>query len=136
MAIMLDHTIVPARDKIASAKFFANLFGLSYGGEVGPFAAVSVNDSLTFDFDDRRPGYEVHHYAFHVSDAEFDAIFGRVKELGLTYGSGPYSPDNMQVRSWRGGRLVYFHELGGHLLEIRTMPSRVEMSDAAAIPAK
>ncbi len=131
MAITLDHTIIPARDKVASAKYFANLFGLAYAGEVGPFAAVPVNETLTFDFDDRRQGFEVHHYAFHVSEQEFDAIFGRVKELGLTYGSGPFSQEDMQVRSMRGGRIVYFHELGGHLLEIRTKASRREMEEAA-----
>ena len=130
MAITLDHTIIPARDKVASAKFFANLFGLAYDGEVGPFAAVPVNETLTFDFDDRRQGFEVHHYAFHVSEEEFDAIFGRVKELGLTYGSGPFSQEDMQVRSVRGGRIVYFHELSGHLLEIRTKASRREMEEA------
>ena len=50
MAIELDHTIVPAHDKIESAKFFARIFGLSYDGEVGHFAPVRVNDSLTLDF--------------------------------------------------------------------------------------
>jgi catechol 2,3-dioxygenase-like lactoylglutathione lyase family enzyme len=130
LAIILDHTIVPAHDKFASAKFFADLFGLSCGEPVGPFAPVRVNESLTFDFDDRRKPTEVHHYAFHVSAGDFDAIFGRIKLQGLTYGSGPYSNDNMQVSEFNGGRTVYFKELNGHLLEIRT---RTSAEDIAAM---
>ena len=88
MAITLDHTIVPAHDKVASAEFFAKLFGLTYGGPMGPFAPVQVNETLTFDFDDRRQGFEVHHYAFHVGEEEFDAIFERIKDAGIAaYGS-------------------------------------------------
>lgn len=132
MAITLDHTIVPAKDKVASAKFFASLFGLSYDGPMGPFAPVRINDALTFDFDDRRQPFEVHHYAFHVSDQEFDAIFDRVKKLGLIYGSHPWSSENMQVRELAGGRTVYFRDLDGHLLELRTRTSRSELEDAAA----
>jgi catechol 2,3-dioxygenase-like lactoylglutathione lyase family enzyme len=131
MAITLDHTIVPAHDKLASAKFFANLFGLSYDGPLGPFAPVRVNETLTFDFDDRRPRFEVHHYAFHVGEQEFDAIFGRVRDAGLAYGSQPWSHDDMQIRSLRGGRTVFFRDLDGHLLELRTRTSRHEAEDAA-----
>ncbi len=132
MAIVLDHTIVPSHDKTASAKFFANLFGLTAGAPMGPFAPVQVNETLTFDFDDRRERFDVYHYAFHVSDAEFDAIFGRVKAAGLAFGSMPWTPEDGSVREMNGGRTVYFRELNGHLLEIRTRTSRKEIADAAA----
>lgn len=122
MTIVLDHTIVPAKDKAASARYFAELFGLSCSETIGPFVPVKVNSSLTFDFDDRRP-FEIHHYAFHVSDHEFDDIFGRVKACGLAYGSDPYDQENMRIREFNGGRTVYFKELSGHLLEIRTRTS-------------
>jgi catechol 2,3-dioxygenase-like lactoylglutathione lyase family enzyme len=131
MTIVLDHTIVPAHDRVASATYFAELFGLSPGAPVGPFVPVQVNASLTFDFDDRRP-FEIHHYAFHVSDDEFDAIFGRVKARGLVFGSDPYDAANMRIREYNGGRLVYFEELSGHLLEIRT---RTSTEDLAPRPA-
>ena len=130
MAITLDHTIVPARDKNASAEFFAKLFGLTYDGPMGPFAPVRINETLTLDFDDRRQGFEVHHYAFHMSDAEFDAIFGRIKDAGLTYGSQPWTPDNMQVRMAGGGRTLFFRDLDRHLLEIRTITSMREAEAA------
>jgi len=132
MAITLDHTIVPAHDKVASAEFFAKLFGLTYTGPMGPFAQVPVNETLTFDFDDRRERFEVHHYAFHVSDPEFDAIFARVKDADLAYGSQPWTPEDMQVRIVREGRIVFFRDLDNHLLEVRTMTSRREAASIAS----
>lgn len=119
MSITLNHTIVPAHDKEASAKFFARIFGLTYGGLNGHFAPVRVNDTLTLDFDNKE-SFEHHHYAFHVSDEEFDAILGRVKEAGLAYGSLPTSKDDMQINTRRGGRGFYFMDRNGHSLELLT----------------
>jgi catechol 2,3-dioxygenase-like lactoylglutathione lyase family enzyme len=127
MGITLDHTIVPAHDKVASAEFFARMFGLRYAGPVGPFAPVRVNESFTMDFDDRWKQFEMHHYAFHVSDSEFDAIFGRVKEAGLVYGSAPWTPDDMKVGEAGRGRVVYFRDPSNHLLEIRTISSAEQL---------
>lgn len=132
MAITLDHTIVPAHDKVASARFFATLFGLTFDGPMGPFAPVQVNETLTFDFDDRRGRFEVHHYAFHLSEEEFDAIFGRIKEAGLAYGSQPWTPEDMQIRTVRGGRIVFFRDRDSHLLEVRTMTSKGEAGSQMA----
>lgn len=119
MAILLDHTIVPARDKEESARFFARIFGLSYDGPVSHFAPVRVNDGLTLDFDD-RDSFESHHYAFKISEAEFDRIFERVKREGIAYGSGPRSLDDMAINHRRGGRGFYFRDLNGHVLEVLT----------------
>ncbi len=118
MAIRLDHTIVPAKDKVASAEFFAEIFGLKV--KLGHFAQVQINESLTFDFTDEPDPWR-QHYAFHVSDAEFDAIFGRVKAKGLTYGSGPFDRADGQVYTLRGGRGFYFEDPNGHLLEVMTV---------------
>jgi catechol 2,3-dioxygenase-like lactoylglutathione lyase family enzyme len=121
MTIVLDHTIVPARDKKASAEFFADIFGLQVKPGQGYFAQVQINDALTFDFDD-QPDPPSQHYAFHISDAEFDAILGRVKVKGLTYGSSPGRPTDGQTYVRRGGRGFYFRDPNGHLLEVMTVP--------------
>ncbi|HET7394441.1 MAG TPA: VOC family protein [Candidatus Binatia bacterium] len=121
MPILLDHTIVPARDKLASAKFFAEIFGLSLKPGDGYFAQVQLNDSLTFDFAD-EPEPQSHHYAFHISEAEFDAIYDRVKSKGLPYGSGPYNHRDGKIYTRRGGRGFYFEDPNGHLLEVMTVP--------------
>ena len=121
MAILLDHTIVPAKDKRASATFFAEIFGLKVKPGEGYFAQVQVNDSLTFDFaDETEP--QSHHYAFHISDAEFEAIYRRVKAKGLPYGSGPYNHTDGKIYTRGGGRGFYFEDPNGHLLEVMTVP--------------
>lgn len=120
MPIVLDHTIVPAKDKLASAQFFAEIFGLNVKPGDGYFAQVQVNDNLTFDFaDETEP--QSHHYAFHISDAEFDAIYQRVKSKGLPYGSGPYNHTDGKIYTRRGGRGFYFEDPNGHLLEVMTV---------------
>ena len=121
MTITLNHTIVPARDKVASARFFADIFGLAFDGKSDHFAPVRVNDALTLLFD-QDSAFESHHYAFHVSDAEFDAIFGRIKQAGLTHGSAPWSLDDGKLNDWNGGRGVYFKDPNGHVLELMTVP--------------
>ncbi len=129
MTIRLDHTIVPAKDKLLSAEFFAEIFGLKV--TQGYFAQVRVNESLTLDFSDEPedwggPGFDPAkgrslHYAFHVSDKEFDAIFARVKAKGLPYGSGPSHHTDGRLNRRRGGRGFYFEDPYGHLLEVMTV---------------
>ena len=119
MTIVLNHTIVPAHDKVTSARFFARIFGLDYRGPHSHFAPVQVNDALTLDFDERG-AFDMHHYAFKVSEAEFDEIFGRVKAEGIGYGSGPRSRTDGAINHRNGGRGVYFDDPNGHVLEILT----------------
>lgn len=121
MPITLNHTIVPSHDKEQSAKFFARMFGLTYSGPVGHFAQVRVNDELALDWDDRER-FDSHHYAFVVSDQEFDAIFGRLTSAQVAYGSGPGSSRDGEINHRRGGRGLYFADPDGHLLEIMTVP--------------
>lgn len=118
MTITLNHTIVPAHDKAASAEFFARIFGLKVE-PAGHFAAVRVNDQLTLDFDDRET-FESHHYAFHVSDAEFDTIFDRIKQAGLKYSSDPMHHNQGEINHRKGGRGFYFYDPNGHNLEVLT----------------
>ncbi len=132
MPIELNHTVIPARDKIASAKFFARILGLPFEEEaVGYFAPVRVNDALTMDFVDgaqwitdfaasaRIPTL---HYAFRVGEEDFDAIFERIQAEGIPYGSGPPNPfDDMQINHRDGGRGIYFRDPDGHVLELLTV---------------
>jgi catechol 2,3-dioxygenase-like lactoylglutathione lyase family enzyme len=121
MTIQLDHTIVPAQDKVASATFFAEIFGLNVASG-GHFAQVQINDSLTFDFADDPKGGSHLHYAFQVSETDFDTIFSRVKARKIPYGSGPFSHTDGKINTRRGGRGFYFEDPNGHLLEVMTVP--------------
>jgi catechol 2,3-dioxygenase-like lactoylglutathione lyase family enzyme len=121
MTIILNHTIVPARDKAAAAKFFADIFGLKRGRS-GHFAPVRINKTLTLLFDDEDSEFESHHYAFHVTNREFDAILRRVKAAEVVFGSAPWSLDDGKLNDWNGGRGVYFRDPNGHVLELMTAP--------------
>ena len=119
MTISLNHTIVPAYDKETSAKHIAHILGLTCMESMGHFAPVQVDDRLTLDFDNRE-AFESHHYAFHVSDKEFDDIFRRIEEEKVVYGSLPTSQEDMQINNRRGGRGLYFKDSNGHSWEILT----------------
>ena len=119
--ITLNHTIVPARDKVAAARFFARIFGLKYRRRSSYFAPVRVNKTLTLLFDDET-SFESHHYASHVTKAEFNAILGRIEKAGIPYGSAPWSLDDGRLNNWGGGRGLYFKDPDGHVLELMTVP--------------
>jgi catechol 2,3-dioxygenase-like lactoylglutathione lyase family enzyme len=122
VTIRLDHTIVPSKDKRAAARFFADILGLTVTPGRGYFVQVRVNESLTFDFADESGPIAGQHYAFHVTDEEFDAMLDRVKARGLPYGSEPHDPRNGRLNRRRGGRGFYFEDPSGHLLELMTVP--------------
>ena len=82
MTITLNHTIVSTRDKEGAARFFAEIFGLRFEGSGGHFAPVRVNDTLTLDFADAKGTIPGQHYAFHVSDTEFDRPLPSLYRLG------------------------------------------------------
>ena len=123
MSIELNHTIVPAHDKVASAKFYAKIFGLVFDeGKVGYFVPLRINETLTFDFDDDYVDkFDIHHYAFKVGEEDFDRIFGRIQTEGIPYGSEPTARENMTINHRGGGRGVYFCDQNGHILELLTV---------------
>lgn len=119
MAIQLDHTIVPAHDKEVSAKFMAHIFGVEYPGLHGHFAPVRIGH-IAFDFDNRE-NFVSNHYAFLVTEEEFDGIFGRIQATGYKYGSSPMAQDNMEINTRHGGRGVYFKDDNQHSWEFVTV---------------
>jgi catechol 2,3-dioxygenase-like lactoylglutathione lyase family enzyme len=121
VTITLNHAIVPAHNKVAAAKFFAGIFGLKRG-RTDYFSPVRINKSLTLLFSDEDAKFESHHYAFHVSDREFDAILRRVRKAKIAFGSAPWSLEDGKLNDWNGGRGVYFRDPNGHVLELMTVP--------------
>jgi catechol 2,3-dioxygenase-like lactoylglutathione lyase family enzyme len=121
MAIKLNHTIVNVRDKRASASFITELFGLPPAKPFVHFLSVQVGDT-TLDFCDADYDPEPQHYAFLVSEQEFDEIFGRIKKKGLDYWADPMKQQKGEINRYNGGRGVYFEEPSKHFLEIITRP--------------
>jgi catechol 2,3-dioxygenase-like lactoylglutathione lyase family enzyme len=120
MAIRLDHIIVPSRDPVEGAKRLAGLLDAPWGKSQGEFTAVYVNESLTLDFAERQ-GFESHHLCFQVSDADFDAIFGRIRAAGIKYRSRPHGENDLRVNTRLGGKNLYWEDADGHLWEILTV---------------
>lgn len=120
MPIVLNHTIVTARDRHVAAAFFADLLGLEVSSPAGPFVPVQVNDELTFDFDDRH-GAQPGHYAFHVDDATFDGV---VRYLGehpqVEFGSGRAMGWDSEIDDAGDRRTVYVRDPNGHSYEFFT----------------
>ncbi len=125
MEITLNHTIVAAKNNVESAKFYEKIFGFEFIKEWGHFAVVKVNSSLTLDFDTQEE-FSKNHYAFKVSDQQFDDIFERVKADNISFGSGPRSNDDGKINNNYAGRGVYFKDPNGHLLEIITTDYVIE----------
>ena len=120
MAIELNHTIVPASDPIASAQFLAGILGLEVSPRVAHFTPVIMGNHVTLDFD-HADHVDEHHYAFLLSETEWAAAFGRIKDAGLTHYADPACREPGQVYGGEEGRRgTYFRDPDGHLMEIMT----------------
>lgn len=121
MAVRLNHTIIAARDYEDSAAFLSEILGLPAPTMLGPFAVVQIGDT-SLDFRSTDGEIRQQHYAFLVSEGEFDEIFGRIRERGLNYWADPFRRKRGRINHWDDGRGLYFDDPGGHLLEIITRP--------------
>jgi catechol 2,3-dioxygenase-like lactoylglutathione lyase family enzyme len=122
MTVRLDHTIIAAHDKKASARFLADILGLEVSPQYGPFIPVEIPNGVTLDYLDSPGSITPQHYAFLVSEDDFDTIFGRIREAGLTHWADPYHRRPGEINHNDGGRGTYFEDPNGHNLEILTRP--------------
>lgn len=135
MPVQLNHLIVQARDSQASARFLAGLCGLPEPDRFGPFFVVKTANGVSLDFIDTVGKVSVQHYAFLISEAEFDEIFGRLRELDLPFWADPARRRPGEINHGDGGRGVYFEDPDGHFLEILTRPygSSVDSSVGSSV---
>jgi catechol 2,3-dioxygenase-like lactoylglutathione lyase family enzyme len=126
MSVELNHTIVHVRDPAASATFMSEVFGLPPAERFGPFLVIRTGNGVSLDYMEGGATIDPQHYAFLVSEAEFDAIFGRVKARELPYWADPFKKQLGQINTHFGGRGVYFEDPSGHFLEIITQPYGAE----------
>jgi len=122
MSVDLNHTIVAARDRQRSADFLAEVLGLGAPTPFGPFMVVEVANGVSLDFADADGEVTPQHYAFLVSEPEFDEIFGRIQARDLPYWADPARRRPGEINHNDGGRGVYFPDPDGHFLEIITRP--------------
>jgi len=123
MSVELNHTIVHARSGRESAEFLAGILGLEVGTEWGPFIPVNTGNGVTLDFATiPAESIAAQHYAFLVSEEEFDAAFGRIQQAGITYYADPHMKQPGEINRHHGGRGLYFLDPAGHGMEIITRP--------------
>lgn len=124
MPISFNHTIVAARDKHASARFLTELFGLPDPQPFGRFMSVALEHQASLDYAEVAADAQIQpqHYAFLVSEEDFDAIFARITERGIDYWADPRGQRPGEINRRDGGRGVYFRDPVGHNLEILTRP--------------
>lgn len=122
MAVQLNHLIVMARNQAESAGFFTEILGLPAATRFGPFLVVQTANGVSLDFDEAEGEVTPLHYAFLISEAEFDEIFGRIRERRIDYWADPGRHRPGEINRNDGGRGVYFPDPNGHLLEIITRP--------------
>jgi catechol 2,3-dioxygenase-like lactoylglutathione lyase family enzyme len=122
MSVQLNHTIVHARDKQRSAEFLVELLGLPSPAPYGPFLVVEAANGVSLDFADDEGPIHQQHYAFLVTEEEFDQIFERIRAAGLEYWADPFHRQPGRINTNDGGRGVYWSDPDGHSLEIITRP--------------
>jgi hypothetical protein len=124
MAITFNHTIVFSHDKQQSATFLTDLFDLPSPAPVGRFLTVTVANGVALDYMDLPAGGDVRpqHYAFLVSDDEFDIIYAKILARGIEHWADPMSTRPGEINRDDGGKGVYFREPSGHQMEILTRP--------------
>lgn len=123
MSVQLNHTIVHSRDNRESAEFLARILGLETGTEWGPFIPLELANGVTLDFATiPAESIVMQHYAFLVSEAEFDGILRRIQERGVTYFADPHGRHPGEINRNDGGRGMYFMDPAGHGMEVITRP--------------
>jgi extradiol dioxygenase family protein len=124
MTISFNHTIVASRDKQESAEFLAELFGLPSPKPFGHFMVVELEHGVNLDYADAPEGADIprQHYAFLVSEDDFDAIYGKITSRSLQHWADPGAQRPGEINDRDGGRGVYFRDPSGHAMEILTRP--------------
>jgi catechol 2,3-dioxygenase-like lactoylglutathione lyase family enzyme len=122
MGAQLNHTIVFCRDQEASSRFLAAMLDRPAPKRFGPFHVVDLDNGVSLDFRTADEPVATQHYAFLISEPEFDAVFGRIQAQGLDHWADPHRSRPGEINRHDGGRGVYFPDPDGHMLEVITRP--------------
>jgi catechol 2,3-dioxygenase-like lactoylglutathione lyase family enzyme len=122
MAVQLNHTIVEARERDATADFLVDVLGVPPATSFGPFRVVALDNGVSLDVVGTDGPVHTQHYAFLVSEEEFDAILDRITGRGLTFWADPFHRHAGRINTNDGGRGLYWSDPNGHNLEIITRP--------------
>ncbi|MFF8015306.1 VOC family protein [Streptomyces sp. NPDC007929] len=122
MSVEFNHTIVLSKDKQQSARFLAEILGLEVGAPTGVFLPVTTANGVTLDFLTIDADIPMQHYAFLVSEEEFDGALARLVAARIPIQADPHGNHPRRINRHDGGRGVYFLDPAGHGMEIITRP--------------
>lgn len=122
MAVKLNHTIVEARDRDQTADYLVDTLGLPPASTFGPFRVVQLSNDISLDIVQTDGPVRSQHYAFLVTEEEFDQIWNRIKDQGVTHWADPFHQQAGEINTNDGGRGLYWSDPNGHNLEIITRP--------------
>ena len=122
MSVQLNHHIVWSRDQKKEAAFLTDILGLKPATQFSHFEVVELSNGVSLDFHTDPDHLVRQHYAFLISEAEFDAVFQRIKDRALKYWADPMRKKEGEINRHDGGRGMYFESPDGHLLEVLTRP--------------
>ncbi len=122
MSLQLNHTIVWCRDKKRSTTFITDLLGLPEAKPFGPFLIVEADNAVSLDYHEIDGDIASQHYAFLISEPDFDDVYRRITERGIDHWADPGLSQQGTINHHDGGRGVYFEDPDGHLLEAITRP--------------
>lgn len=120
MPVQFNHTIVMSRNREASARFLTDILGLPEPACFGPFLVVELDNGVSLDFSESDAEIASQHYAFLITEGEFDAIFARIRKRGIDYWADPGRSRPGEINHRDAGRGLYFEDPNGHFLEIIT----------------
>ncbi|WP_406065108.1 VOC family protein [Streptomyces sp. NBC_01077] len=122
MAVTFNHTIIAAKDRHESARFFRELLELPEAPSWGPFINVQLADGVLIQFAEPPVDIQMQHYAFLVDDELFERAYGRLRDQGVEHWADPQMTRPGETNTEHGGRGVYFKDPGGHAFELITRP--------------
>jgi catechol 2,3-dioxygenase-like lactoylglutathione lyase family enzyme len=125
IAVEVNHIVIPAKDKRATAELLAYVLGLQVEGCFDEFVRIRGSNGLTLDFSESNACWAFQ-CAFLVSDAEFDAAVSRINRGTINF-YAEFDRTGFREINWRdGSRCIYFDDPEGHLFEL------IEQLDASA----
>jgi hypothetical protein len=122
MSIELNHTIVHVKDRWAASREVGEVLGLPAATSYGPFAELTLDNAVSLDFMDSEGEIDGQHYAFLVSEEDFDLILGRLRDAGRQWWADPFKGKPNEINHGDGGRGLYWDGPDGHWLVIITRP--------------
>jgi catechol 2,3-dioxygenase-like lactoylglutathione lyase family enzyme len=122
MPVQLNHTIVWCSDKEQSSAFMARMLGRPAPRDFYHFKVVDLDNDVSLDFMQKEGDVARQHYAFLISEEEFDEVLQRILAEDVPHWADPARTEPNQINRNDGGRGVYFEDPDGHLLEVITRP--------------